>query len=367
MTLRTERDVIETLSGTGAITLDQLYAACEKAGVTGRDNGANPIPAHGGDQVWRRRVRSGLQALKAAGRAERVGDATWVIDGTPAAPQRMLLVIAGEPSHLELALADAETLLAETDEPVDLVLADPPWALGISDSTYTTAARDRLYVRDDTTVVGGYVDINPACFAEVTQRWMTAATGVLRPGAYLCVITGPAQAARAQVTAEDLGLHFVNQVIIRRRFALATTRRFSHAHSVATIVCAGSPDSRRRHFACPPGLPLSRAGRPYPTDVWDPPRADRIGRVKYPAMLNPAATRQLVQALTVGPDTGADAWTDLVVDPFVGGGATAVACWETKRRFRGGDINPRALALTAARLLDEHIAPTAADPARVSA
>jgi DNA modification methylase len=28
------------------------------------------------------------------------------------------------------------------------------------------------------------------------------------------------------------------------------------------------------------------------------------------------------------------------VDPFLGGGTTAVACWRTGRRFTGGDLNP---------------------------
>lgn len=106
--LQTERDVLETLAGRGSVTLDELYTECERAGITARDNGDGPIPQHGSDGVWRRRVRSALQTLKREGRARRVGDATWVIDGTPAQPRRMLLVIAGDPSQIELVLSDAE-------------------------------------------------------------------------------------------------------------------------------------------------------------------------------------------------------------------------------------------------------------------
>ncbi|MEJ7790786.1 MAG: DNA methyltransferase [Gaiellaceae bacterium] len=41
---------------------------------------------------------------------------------------------------------------------------------------------------------------------------------------------------------------------------------------------------------------------------------------------------------------------DLVVDPFVGGGATAVAALEAQRRFVGSDIDPAAIATTSARV-----------------
>ena len=42
--LRTERDVIEALAAErGALTLDEIYAACESAGVTTRDNGDEVI------------------------------------------------------------------------------------------------------------------------------------------------------------------------------------------------------------------------------------------------------------------------------------------------------------------------------------
>lgn len=126
---------------------------------------------------------------------------------------------------------------------------------------------------------------------------------------------------------------------------------------MATILCAGPVDSRRRFFACSPELPKAASGRDYPLDWWEVPKHERRGLAKYPTMMSPRAVRQLVQSLTKGPDNGAPPWSSLVVDPFNGGGATAVACWETERRYRGGDVNPMALTFTAARLLEEHIWP----------
>jgi DNA modification methylase len=41
---------------------------------------------------------------------------------------------------------------------------------------------------------------------------------------------------------------------------------------------------------------------------------------------------------------------DLVLDPFLGGGATAIACMNTKRRFVGIDINPNSIEAAKANI-----------------
>lgn len=44
---------------------------------------------------------------------------------------------------------------------------------------------------------------------------------------------------------------------------------------------------------------------------------------------------------------------DLVADPFLGSGTTAVACLLDDRRCYGGDLNPQALRFTMGRVLAE--------------
>jgi DNA modification methylase len=44
---------------------------------------------------------------------------------------------------------------------------------------------------------------------------------------------------------------------------------------------------------------------------------------------------------------------DLVADPFLGSGTTAVACLHDRRRFFGGDLNPHSLRFAMARILAE--------------
>jgi len=357
--LRCERDVAESLAGR-AVTLAELYAACRDSGVAEVDDGLAPIEGFGSDQRYKRRLRCVLQGLRKAGRARRVEQATWLIDGTRDEPRRCLLIVAGDLSHLELVVGDAADLLDALGEAPDLVLADPPWALDrqvLGDDERDRG--ERVYRRDSSLVVPGYIDVPADRYRRFTRRWITAAAAVLRPGAYLAVITGPTAAARAQVEAEDAGLHLVNQIIARRPFALRTTRRFSHAHFVVTVMCAGRPDSPRRFFATPPDLPKAASGVDYPLDLWAdiPKPTERPGLLRYDNSLPELLVRRCLQALTPGPDNGGRAWQALVVDPFVGGGTTAIVAHRERRRFIGGDANSEAVRFVMSRIAETPPAP----------
>lgn len=50
---------------------------------------------------------------------------------------------------------------------------------------------------------------------------------------------------------------------------------------------------------------------------------------------------------------------DLVVDPFVGGGTTAVVCQALDRRFIGGDVDREAVTTTRARMRNPLYTPAA--------
>lgn len=343
--LRTERDVIASLAGQ-TVTLDEIYDGCRDAEVTGRDDGHAPIEGHGSDTVWRRRVRSALQDLRRRGQAERDQ------------PERALLVIAGDPHDFELLLADAATTVRESDEPFDLIVTDPPWALEVADGSDEDLDRiEHAYVRDSSKVVAGYQEVPAHQYREFTERWVGAAAAAIRPGGYLAVITGPTGAARVQCAAEDAGLLYMNSIVVRRPFAMRTTRKFAHSHTVITVLHSGPFRTNRRYFAVPDDLPRARSGRTYPLDVWnDVPKYERHGRMRYPCGgLHPIIVRRVVHALTRGPEAGYDPWTDLVCDPFLGGGTTAAVCLDERRRFLGGDLNPNSIRYTVARLNSEHL------------
>jgi DNA modification methylase len=104
-------------------------------------------------------------------------------------------------------------------------------------------------------------------------------------------------------------------------------------------------------FNPPRDLPAARSGHPYPLDWWADGngRADRRG-YRYDNGLPLPMVLRLVQAFS---NPG-----EHVVDPFLGGGTTAVAAWLTNRQFTGGDVNSEAIRFTAARLLAEHVWPS---------
>lgn len=366
MALRSEADLIRTLSG--VVRLDDLYAAAEAAGLDHRDGGTDII--HGrNDTRCRRRVRNALQAARRSGRARRIDRSTWVLDEQPPGGGRARLLLLWAPGDtlgpVELAVCDAVDLLgglADDQVTVDLVLADPPWALGRTQGgDRSHDGSERLYAmsRSDR-VVRGYVDVDPDAYPEFTRRWVAAAAELLslRPGGYLVALSGPQQAARLQISAEDAGLTFVTQIVAKKQFPLHHTRRPAFAHYVATVVCSGPLDSPRRLWHPAGAAQQSKAGRPVATTWWDNVgRADRPGRLTYDNALPPTLVRRLISTTTAGPEHGDAPWAATVVDPFAGGGETTMACLELQRRLVAGDANPDAIRYGAARALDEQLWP----------
>lgn len=352
--LRSEADVLRTLT-TGTRTLAELYALCEQRTDVSRDGGLDPVPGHPSDLRWKRRLRCDLQHLRAAGRGHRVDRAIWAIQGTPARPERLTLVVSGAtPLEFELRLAEATALLAELDEPADLIFADGPWGIRRGEDPRFTGGHG--YRRDHSKVVGGYVDVDPDRYPAFTRHWVQAAAEALRPGGQLAIVTGPQRSAIVQVAAEEAGLTWVTSIAAKKDFPLATTRRPSCAHWRVTVMCRGSLRHPGRVFNPPDDQPAAKSGHLYPLDWWVANgRADRRGDLlRYDNALPQPLVNRTIRAFS---DPGAH-----VVDPFTGSGTTMVGCWQTGRRFTGGDVNLEAVRFAGARLLAEHAWPAERHP-----
>jgi len=356
--LETEADLLRTLRS-GTYTLAELYALCETAVDVSRDNGRSPVSdRHPTDSVWKHRVRGWLANAKAKGLAERVDRATWLIQGTVENPSRLVLLNAGgELAGVEMRVQDAVELLRSLEEPVDLVLCDPPYGLGRGSGHF---ADGNGYRRDPGKVLDGYLDVDPSAYAEFSYRWISAAAAILRNGGQLAIITGPQQACHVQYAAEQAGLTWVSQIVARKVFPLLTFRRPSCAHWCVTVMCRGSLTNPKRVFHPPPDLPKAASGSDYPLDWWaENGRADRPGLVRYDNALPLRLVSRLVHAFS---DPG-----ELVVDPMLGSGTTPIAAHLARRRFIGGDLNPAAIRFAAARMLDEHLWPAWRQPALFAA
>jgi site-specific DNA-methyltransferase (adenine-specific) len=76
-------------------------------------------------------------------------------------------------------------------------------------------------------------------------------------------------------------------------------------------------------------------------DVWELP-AERATRVGHPAPFPVALPRRLIELYTYSGD--------LILDPFIGSGTTAVAAVETGRHYVGFDTEESYLALAESRI-----------------
>jgi DNA modification methylase len=343
--LASERDVLRTLEA-GTYSLADFYDLAASGTDIARANGHAPIPTHPGDRVWKRRVRGALQDLRRVGLAHRTGRASWVIEGSPGRPTRLLLVVSGATlADFELRLQAAAELLATLDEPADLILCDPPWGLNRGNGRHFGDGNG--YRRDHTQVVDGYVDVDPAEYSDFTHEWIAAAAEALRPAGQLAVVTGPQRAAHVQIAAEDAGLTWVSSIAARKTFPLATMRRPASAHWTVTVMTRGALNDKRRVFNPPADQPTARSGHPYPQDWWaDNGCANRVKLLRYDNALPMPLVARLVTSFS---NPG-----EHVTDPFLGSGTTAIVCWLNGRHFTGGDLNPNSLRFSAARLLAEH-------------
>ncbi|HEV7721678.1 MAG TPA: site-specific DNA-methyltransferase [Iamia sp.] len=94
-------------------------------------------------------------------------------------------------------------------------------------------------------------------------------------------------------------------------------------------------------------------------DVWEMP-PESASRVEHPAPFPVALPQRLIELYTYADD--------LVVDPFLGSGTTAVAAVRTGRRFAGYDLDPAYVGIARRRVEAEQaaVAARAADPAEAA-
>jgi hypothetical protein len=258
----TERDLLRSLPP-GTYTLAELYAAVERADLTERADGHDVLKGKRTDTRWKHRVRGGLQGLKANGQARPLGDQVWHIEGTPDAPVHAVMVsLDGTRGDVELRLQRAADLLADLDEPADLVFTDPPYGCGVDAEEWDRI--EHAYGRDSSRVVAGYQDVPDDEYEDFTAEWVKAAAQALRPGGHLVVVTGAERAADVQIAGRRAGLTFLNSIAAEKPFPLHTRRKFAGAHYRLTVLCRGPERNPARVFNVIPELPKAKTGRRLP-------------------------------------------------------------------------------------------------------
>ncbi len=222
----------------------------------------------------------------------------------------------------KIYLGDCRELFRQIDDgSVDLVIADPPFGISYD-------GKPGNYNRTASRVLEGYSE--PEDYLEFTLSWMRHLPRVLKETGSAFVFSGWNRLKEVLIAADQVGLHTVNHLIWKYQFGVFTRRRFvtSHYH---ILFLAKHP--KRYKF---------NKVEHYPEDVIFVKREYWRGKRKTPTKLPLALVEKLIRFTT---DPG-----DLVLDPFMGSGTTAVAAERLGRRWIGFEIVPEYVKLAEERV-----------------
>jgi len=228
-----------------------------------------------------------------------------------------------------------ELLESWPPESVDLAFADPPYNIGYVYDKYQDDLPDEQYV--------GWC-----------RRWMAGCQRVLKADGAFYIAIGDDFAAQVRLLGRDLGLHLRNWIIWRYTFGQNMKNKFCRAHTHILYFTKHPnrfrfndralrfPSARHTEYQ---DLRANPAGR-LPDDVWD----------EYPRVCGTFRERagfhgcQMPEALLMRIILASSNPGDVVLDPFVGSGTTALAAKRLGRRYVGIDISPEYVKHTRTRL-----------------
>ena len=231
---------------------------------------------------------------------------------------------------------DAIKLLAEWPAgQIDLVFADPPFNIGYVYDKYKDDVPDEQYVA-------------------WSRDWISACYRVLKPTGSFYIAIGDDFVADIRLIGRELGLHLRNWIIWRYTFGQNMRTKFSRAHTHILYFTKHAtdfafndrqlrfPSARHTEYQDLRANPLGRL----PDDVWD----------EFPRVCGTFKERggyhgcQMPEALLMRIVTASSRPGEIVLDPFVGSGTTAVAAQRLGRRYIGVDISPEYARHTRERL-----------------
>ncbi len=239
--------------------------------------------------------------------------------------------------HLRIYQGDCLDLLAQIPpSSVDLVFADPPYFL--SNGGITCHAGKMVSVNK------GSWDKSrgPNGNHEFNLQWLAACQRVLKPNGSIWV-SGTAHVIHSVGFAmQQLGFKLLNDIswVKPNPPPNLSCRYFTHA--TETIIWAAK-DKKSRHTFHYKLMKETNRGKQMKS-VWEikPPETWEKKFGKHPTQKPVALLERILLAST---NEG-----DLVLDPFSGSGTTALAALRTGRVFRGIELDPKWVRVSALRL-----------------
>lgn len=212
------------------------------------------------------------------------------------------------------------------EESVDLVVTDPPY--NIASQHKITKQGNRIVSTME--AWGEWDTYHPFDYDVMMMRLISECYRVLKSGGSLYLFTAREDNGFFIRKALERGFTYQNQLALLKRNPLPHFHKtnWRSAFELCLYVSKGKP--KTFHFLSQP-----ECVNVYPYPI---PQKETAHPTEKPLEF----IKRLIQ---VSSNEG-----DLVVDPFMGSGTTAVACQQLKRRFLGFEVNRRYVKLAEQRL-----------------
>ncbi|MEK7123323.1 MAG: site-specific DNA-methyltransferase [Patescibacteria group bacterium] len=213
------------------------------------------------------------------------------------------------------------------DNSVDLIITDPPFAIDFK-------AKRGNYNRTASRVLEGYTEIPKLKYYDFTLAWLKEARRVLKNSGSMYIFSGWNNLKDILNALDELNFITVNHIIWKYQFGVVTKKKFVTSHYHCLYVCK---DNEKRKF-----FPYSRHTKNSKDDkggslhykdkedVWIIPREYWTGDQKTPTKL-PA---ELIKKMLLYSSKE----SDIILDPFLGSGQTAVVSKMLSRQYVGFEI-----------------------------
>lgn len=226
---------------------------------------------------------------------------------------------------------------------VDLIFADPPYNLQLREDLWRPNNTKVSAVTDDWDKYDSF-----AVYDTFTIDWLTEARRILKKDGALWVIGSYHNIFRVGKTVQDLGFWILNDILWVKTNPMPNFKgtRFNNSHE--TLIWAGKSATARPtfHYKTMKALNEDRQMR----SDWHIPICSgkervRINGEKAHSTQKPLALLRHIIAATSKPG-------DVILDPFLGSGTTAVAAKELGRRYIGIEREDRYVKVAKRRLDD---------------
>ena len=209
------------------------------------------------------------------------------------------------------------------DDSIDLIIADPPFGIKFD-------GKGTQYNRKSEFVVSGYEEIKQENYSEFSRAWIKALYPVLKDTGSAYIVSGWTNLKDILIAIDEAGFITQNHIIWKYQFGVFTKRKYvtSHYHILFLI------KNKKKYY-------FNKVDH-YPEDVWNIKREYRPGEQKNSTKLPDELVEKLI-AYSSKED-------DLVLDPFMGNGTTAVASIKMDRQYLGFEINPNAKTIIDANI-----------------